>query len=65
MEFKIENSMMVHYRYNFLNGVNSKIKTKKIFNEWIPSELSQVSQEMVEELFTNKSGLYIDLSFLN
>ena len=57
--------MMVHYRYNFLNGVNSKIKTKKIFNEWIPSELSQVSQEMVEELFTNKSGLYIDLSFLN
>jgi hypothetical protein len=64
MEFSIELSMMIHYRYNFLNGVRAKLM-KKEFQDWMPAYLEDISEEMLEELFNNRDGLKLDLRFLD
>ena len=63
MEFVVENNMMVHYRHNFLNGVKAKLE-KKNFLGWIPESLMMVSREMVDQCFENRTGMQLDLRFL-
>ena len=64
MEFSIELSMMIHYRYNFINGVRAKLN-KKVFLDWMPAFLEDITEEMLEELFDNRDGLKLDLKFLD
>jgi len=64
MEFCLNMSMMLHYRYNFINGVRAKLRKKK-FVDWVPAFLEEVSEEMVNEMFGNRDGLRLNLSFLD
>lgn len=64
MEYNIEMSMMVQWRYNFLNGVTTKLEKKK-FTDWVPGEIEEVTQEMVNLIFDNPAGLRSDLRFID
>jgi hypothetical protein len=63
MEYKIENSMIVHYRYNFLHGAESQLK-KQTRRQWVPPDLAEVTPETLETIFKSPEGLRIDLSYL-
>ena len=64
MEFNVEVSMMLYYRYNFAHGVTAKLRKDKS-RQWIPARLEEVTEEMLDTLFANHHGLRLDLSFLD